>query len=78
MSGGLEGGVVDTLGGSTLAEWLFGALNEAILGGELAPGSKISEQMHELYAIICRGRFIVPIADLSARGVGADKWRWAR
>ena len=28
-----------------MAEWLFRTLNEAILGGELAPGSKISEPL---------------------------------
>jgi DNA-binding GntR family transcriptional regulator len=38
---------VDTLAdpGSTLAEQLFHTLNQAILDGELAPGSKISEQL---------------------------------
>jgi hypothetical protein len=37
MSGGLEGRSVD-ISRAALAEWLFGALNETILGGELAPG----------------------------------------
>jgi DNA-binding GntR family transcriptional regulator len=45
MSGGLERGSVDTSGGSTLSEQVFWMLNEAILAGDLPPGSKISEPL---------------------------------